>query len=266
MRLGLIGGGLMGEAIVAAVLNKGVFSSGDILASDVRPERRELLASQYGLVTTDDNARVATEADIALLAVKPQEFGVVAKVIQGHLNSRQTVVSIMAGVRIERLCSELNHPMVVRVMPNTPAMVGEGMSLWMATDAVNEEAREKVRGLLTALGRELCVTDEKYLDMATSVSASGPAFVFLVMEALTDAGVHIGLRRDLAIEMVTQTVLGTARLAQETGIPFSELRHMVTSPAGTTAEGLRVLENARVRAAVIEAIIATYEKAKTLGG
>jgi pyrroline-5-carboxylate reductase len=266
MRLGLIGGGLMGEAIVAAVLNKGVLTPADIVASDVSPHRRDLLARKYGLAVSDDNARVAAEADIALLAVKPQEFGSVAKVIQGHLNSRQTVVSIMAGVRIERLCSELNHKMVVRVMPNTPAMVGEGMSLWMATDAVNEEEREKVRGLLAAMGRELYVTDEKYLDMATSVSASGPAFIFLVMEALTDAGVHIGLRRDLAIEMVTQTVLGTARLAQETGRPFSELRHMVTSPAGTTAEGLRVLENARVRAAVIEAIIATYEKAKTLGG
>lgn len=266
MRLGLIGGGLMGEAIVAAVLNKGVLAAADIAASDVSPHRRDLLAREYGLAVSDDNARVAAEADIALLAVKPQEFGAVARRIEGHLDSRQTVVSIMAGVSIERLCSALNHEMVVRVMPNTPSMVGEGMSLWTATDAVNEEAREKVRGLLAAMGRELYVTDEKYLDMATSVSASGPAFIFLVMEALTDAGVHIGLRRDLAIEMVTQTVLGTARLAQETGRPFSELRHMVTSPAGTTAEGLRVLENARVRAAVIEAIIATYEKAKTLGG
>jgi pyrroline-5-carboxylate reductase len=266
MRLGLIGGGLMGEAMVAAILNKGLLSPADIVASDVSPQRRDLLARQYGLAITEDNTRVAAEADIALLAVKPQEFKSVAKVIQGHLNSRQTVVSIMAGVRVEQICSALNHPMVVRVMPNTPAMVGEGMSLWTATDAVDEEAREKVRNLLTALGRELYVTDEKYLDMATAVSASGPAFIFLVMEALTDAGVHIGLRRDLAIQMVTQTVLGTARLAQETGTPFSELRHMVTSPAGTTAEGLRVLENARVRAAVIEAIIATYEKAKTLGG
>ena len=266
MRLGLIGGGLMGEAIVAAVLNKGVLSPADIVASDVSPERRDLLASRYGLATTDDNARVAAEADIALLAVKPQEFGSVAKVIRGQLNSRQTVVSIMAGVRIEQLCGSLNHSIVVRVMPNTPAMVGEGMSLWTATDAVNEDTREKVRQLLTALGRELYMTDEKYLDMATAVSASGPAFIFLVMEALTDAGVHIGLRRDLAMEMVTQTVLGTARLAQETGTPFSELRHMVTSPAGTTVEGLLVMENARVRAAVIEAIIATYEKAKTLGG
>jgi pyrroline-5-carboxylate reductase len=266
MRLGLIGGGLMGEAIVAAVLNKKVLTPADIVASDVSPHRRDLLARQYGLTVSDDNARVAAEADIALLAVKPQEFGSVAKIIQGHLNSRQIVVSIMAGVRIERLCSTLNHEMVVRVMPNTASMVGEGMSLWIATDAVNEEEREKVRGLLAAMGRELYVTDEKYLDMATSVSASGPAFIFLVMEALTDAGVHIGLRRDLAIEMVTQTVLGTAPLAQETGMPFSELRHMVTSPAGTTAEGLRVLENARVRAAVIEAIIATYEKAKTVGG
>ncbi len=256
----------MGEAIVAAILSKGALSAADIVASDINPQRRELLAKQYGLAITEDNARLAAEADIALLAVKPQEFGSVAKVIQGNLNSGQTVVSIMAGVRIERLCSELDYSTVVRAMPNTPAMIGEGMSLWTATDAVDEGQREKVRNLLAALGRELYVADEKYLDMATAVSASGPAFVFLVMEALTDAGVHIGLRRDLTIEMVTQTVLGTARLAQETGRPFFELRHMVTSPAGTTAEGLRVLENARVRAAFIEAIIATYEKAQGLGG
>ena len=119
VRLGLIGGGLMGEAIVAAVLKKGVLSPADIVVSDLRPERRDLMARQYGLATTDDNARVAAESDIALIAVKPQEFGGVAKVIQGHLDSRQTVVSIMAGVRIERLCSTLDHTMVVRVMPNT---------------------------------------------------------------------------------------------------------------------------------------------------
>src|SRR4030066_150129 len=128
MRRGLTGGGLSGEAMVAAVLNKGVLSPADIVASDVSPERRDLLASRYGLATTDDNARVASEADIALLAVKPQEFAGVAKVIQGHLNSRQTVVSIMAGVRAEQLGGPLNHSMVVRVMPNTPAMVGEGMT------------------------------------------------------------------------------------------------------------------------------------------
>ena len=137
------------------------------MASDIRPERRDLLARKYGLAITEDNARVASESDIALLAVKPQEFAGVAKVIQGHLDY---VVSIMAGVRIERLCSTLNHPMVIRVMPNTPAMVGEGMSLWTATDAVSEEARENVRTLLAALGRELYMSDEKYLDMATAVS------------------------------------------------------------------------------------------------
>ena len=266
MKLGLIGGGLMGEAIVAAVLRNGTLPASEIVASDISPQRRELLSREYGLTTTDDNEGLVKQVDLALLAVKPQEFPALARRIQGHLNSRQTVVSIMAAVRVEAIRKALDHDRVVRVMPNTPAMVGEGMSLWTATDSVDEEAREGVRRLLCAMGRELYVTDEKYLDMATAVSASGPAFIFLVMEALTDAGVHIGLRRELAAEMVAQTVLGTARLALETGRPFSELRHMVTSPAGTTAEGLLVLENARVRAAVIEAIIKTYEKAQTLGG
>lgn len=266
MKLGLIGGGLMGEAIVAAVLRNGTLSAAEILASDISPHRREVLSKEYGLTTTDDNELLIKESELALLAVKPQEFPAVARRIQPHLNPRQTAVSIMAGVRVETIRKALNHDRVVRVMPNTPAMVGEGMSLWTATDSVDDETRQQVRKILSAMGRELYVTEEKYLDMATAVSASGPAFIFLVMEALTDAGVHIGVRRELAAEMVAQTVLGTARLAQETGRPFSELRHMVTSPAGTTAEGLLVLENARVRAAIIEAIIKTYEKAQTLGG
>ncbi len=232
MKLGLIGGGLMGEAIVAAVLRNGTLAASEILASDISPQRREVLSDQYDVATTDDNERLVKESEMTLLAVKPQEFPTVARHIQAHLNSRQTVVSIMAGVRIETIRKALSHDRVVRVMPNTPAMVGEGMSLWTATDSVDEGAREEVRRLLTAMGRELYVADEKYLDMATAVSASGPAFVFLVMEALTDAGVHIGLRRELAAEMVAQTVLGTARLALESGRPFSELRHMVTSPTG----------------------------------
>ena len=150
-------------------------------------------------------------------------------------------------------------------MPNTPAQIGQGMVVWTATEAVSPEARDQVRSVLGALGQELYVDDEKYVDMATAVSGSGPAFVFLVMEALIDAAVHIGMRREMATPIVIQTMLGSALYAQTTDKHLAELRNMVTSPGGTTAEGLLALEDAGVRAAFAEAIVAAYEKAKRLG-
>jgi pyrroline-5-carboxylate reductase len=175
-------------------------------------------------------------------------------------------MSIMAGVTISSIKSALNHEAVVRAIPNTPAQIGEGMTVWTATPAVADGAKESISRVLSVLGQEIYVADEKYIDMATAVSSSGPGYVFLVIEAMIDAAVHIGLRRDMAVPMVLQTVLGSARYAQETGKHPAELRNQVTSPGGTTTEGLQVLEDAAVRAAFTEAIEAAYEKAKELGG
>ncbi len=172
----------------------------------------------------------------------------------------------MAGVPIQSIRDALKHDAIVRAIPNTPAQIGEGMTVWTATDAVSDSDRELVRSVLAVLGDELYVNDEKYVDMATAVSSSGPAYVFLVMEALIDGAVHIGLRRDLAQRMVTQTILGSARYAQATGKHPADLRNQVTSPAGTTTEGLLALEKAGLRRAFMEAIRAAYEKAQRLGG
>jgi len=266
MKLGFIGGGIMGEAIIAGVLNKGIATPADIAACDIAPSRREHLQRTYGVIVSEEAAAAVSGNDIVLLAVKPQEFAAAGPLLAGGLNGRQTVMSIMAGVTIDTLRSSLKHDAVVRAIPNTPAQIGEGLTVWTATDEVPDSARETVRSVLSVLGREIYVADEKYIDMATAVSSSGPAYVFLVMEALIDAAVHIGLRRDMAVPMVLQTVLGSARYALETGKHPAELRNQVTSPGGTTTEGLRALEGAGLRAAFIDAVEAAYEKAKQLGG
>jgi pyrroline-5-carboxylate reductase len=266
MKLGFIGGGVMGEAIIAGVLNKGVARPGEIAACDIAPARRDHLTKTYGVRVSEDAAAASDSSDIVMLAVKPQEFPIAGRSLAGNLNGKQTVMSIMAGVTMDTLRSTLKHDAVIRAIPNTPAQIGQGMTVWTASDAVSDEAREDVRSVLSVLGHELYVPEEKYVDMATAVSSSGPAYVFLVIEAMIDAAVHIGLRREMAGPMVLQTVLGSARYAIETGKHPAELRNQVTSPGGTTTEGLLALEEAGVRAAFIEAVEAAYEKAKELGG
>jgi len=266
MRLCFIGGGVIGEAIVAGVLGKGLAQPEEVAVCDILPARREHLRRTYGVRTTEDGSQAAVGAEVVVLAVKPQEFADAAKGLARQLKAGQTVMSTMAGVPIATIRDTLGQDAIVRTIPNTPAQIGEGMTIWTATDDVTEAARQGVRSILASLGQELYVTDEKYVDMATAVSGSGPAYIFLVMEALMDAAAHIGLPRAMAEAMVIQTVLGSARYAQATGRHLAELRNQVTSPGGTTTEGLLVLERAGLRAAFTEAVEAAYEKAKRLGG
>lgn len=266
MTIGFVGGGVMGEAIIAGLLNKGLATAADVVACDIAPARREHLAQTYGIRTTDRAPEAIAGAEIVILAVKPQEFAAAAQSLAGSLKPDQTVMSIMAGVTIASIREALRHEAVVRAIPNTPARIGEGVTVWTATGNVSPATRERVRSVLAVLGQEAYVTDEKYVDMATAVSSSGPAYIFLVMEALIDAAVHIGLRRDMAEAMVIQTILGSARYAQTTGKHPAELKNQVTSPGGTTAEGLQALEEAAVRAAFVRAVQAAYEKARRLGG
>jgi pyrroline-5-carboxylate reductase len=264
MNIGLIGGGAMGEAIVSAVIKAGVVSPAQIKVFEVVSERAHYLGATYGVAIVESPDQAIDNVDFALFAVKPQDFASAAGTIAGKLKAA-TVISIMAGVTVKQLSKALKSDNVVRSMPNTPAQIGEGMTVWTATDEVGEYARDGVRAILGAMGREAYVPDEKYLDMATGLSGSGPAYVFLFIEALTDAGVHIGLSRELASTMALQTVLGSARYAAETGRHPAELRNQVTSPGGTTAEALRAFENGSFRADVLAAVVAAYEKSKALG-
>lgn len=266
MKLAFIGGGMMGEAVIAGAIDNQVTDAGSITVCDVSDERRRHLASKHRVTASDSASDTVNSADMVVLAVKPQEFAVAAKSLSGSLKPDQTVISIMAGVPIETIASLTGHHGVVRAIPNTPSTIGEGMTIWTATPAVDERARESVRLLLTVLGKEIYVDEEKYVDMATAVSSSGPAYMFLVMEALIDAAVHIGLKREMATPMVLQTMLGSARYALESGKHPAELRNQVTSPGGTTTEGLLELEEAGLRAAFTRAAEAAYEKAKELGG
>ncbi|MGQ9573611.1 MAG: pyrroline-5-carboxylate reductase [Dehalococcoidia bacterium] len=266
MKLTFIGGGVMGEAIISALLAKSVVQPTDLTVCDIAARRRQHLERTYGVKAVDSSASAVKGSDIVVLAVKPQEFPVAAQGLSDRLAADQTVLSIMAGVSTTTIRDRLGHEAIVRAMPNTPAQIGEGMTVWTATETVSRRRRQAVRKVLAALGQELYVEEEKYIDIATALSGSGPAFVFLVMEALIDAAVHIGMRREVATPIVVQTLLGSARYAQTSGKHPADLRNMVTSPGGTTAEGLLALEEAGIRAAFAQAIMAAYERAKQLGG
>ena len=265
MKIGVIGVGAMGEAIVSAVLTAKLATNDEIKVANHVKVRLEYMAATYGVEASSEHRSAAAKADFLVLAVKPQDFPAAAAELREHLRPETTVISIMAGVKIADIVSLLGTENVVRAMPNTPAQVGQGMTGWTATAGVSPEAREGARRIFGAMGKEAFVPDEKYIDMVTGLSGSGPAYVFLFIEALTDAGVHIGLPRDIASTMALQTVLGSAVYAEKTGKHPAELRNQVTSPGGTTAEGLKALEHGNLRADVLDAVIAAYEKSKALG-
>jgi pyrroline-5-carboxylate reductase len=267
VKLGLIGCGFMGEAMLSAIIKKGVVAPADVRVAEINDERSSIMRSTYSVEASNDVAHAVDGADVVIFAVKPQEFDRAAHHLQGKFRREQTVMSIMAGVPIERISRMLSHSSVVRVMPNTPAVVGEGMSVWTSTAEVEESTRAQIAAILQAMGLEVYVDiqDEKYLDMATALSASGPGFIFLLIEAFVDAGVHIGFKRGVAEMLALQTFIGSAKYAEATGKHLAQLRNEVTSPAGTTAAGLTVLENAGIRGAIVEAIEAAYNRSRELG-
>ena len=263
MRITFIGGGTMGEAMVKRLLDKEIARPQDIVIYDVSSVRLELLNKEYGVSTVADNGKATDGADLIVLAVKPQNLSQAMGEMK-HLSPEQLVLSIVAGASLSSLCQGLTHSSVIRAMPNMPAQIGEGMTVWTATTDVNDKQKELVHSVLGALGEEIYVADEKYLDMATALSGSGPAYVFLFIEALIDAGVHIGLPRDIAQKLVIQTVLGSTYAVQRANKHPAELRNMVTSPGGTTTEALIRLEKGGFRSLLLEAVAAVYDKAKHL--
>jgi pyrroline-5-carboxylate reductase len=265
VKVGLIGCGFMGEAMLSAMLSKGAVSASDVSVAEINDDRCATVQRCYGVHTTNDLVPVVEGAELVIFAVKPQEFARTAHRIEGRFRRDQTIMSIMAGVRIRKIASTLTHAAIVRVMPNTPAAIGEGISVWTATPEVDAAASEQIAAILRAMGREVHVDDESYLDMATALSASGPAFVYLLLEAFIDAGVHIGFKRDAAEMLVLQTFIGAAKYAEATHKHPAALRNEVTSPGGTSAAGLIALENAGVRGAIIEAIEAAYDRSRELG-
>ncbi len=255
----------MGEAMLSALLEKKLSQPRDILVSDVSEARRRYLKQKYAVVVIGNNKQAVTGADVVVLAIKPQNLAQVMAELKGRIKSSQLVLSIIAGAKIETLCIGLSHRRIVRVMPNTPAQIGESMSVWAATGGITARQKKWAGSILGAIGKELYVDNENYLDMATAVSGSGPAYFFLFVEAMVEAAVNIGLGRDTAKKLVLQTMLGSGHLLQKSGRLPSELRRTVTSPGGTTAAALDVLEKGKFSKLVNKAVKAAYSRAQELG-
>jgi pyrroline-5-carboxylate reductase len=260
-----IGSGVMAEAIIAGLLRGEQVAPEQIIASHPRAERRDALAASYGIRTVDSNVAAVEPADVVVLAIKPQMLARVGREIAPAFTDGKLVLSIIAGATSRALSNALNHRQVVRSMPNTPAQLGRGMTVWYATPEVTDIQREQARLLLGSLGVELQVDDEKLVAMATAVSGTGPTYVFLVMEALIDAAVHLGFPRHMAHDLVIETLEGSTLFAKSSGMHPAQLRNMVTSPGGTSAAALHELESGRLRTVLSEAVWAAYRRTDELG-
>jgi pyrroline-5-carboxylate reductase len=266
MKIAFIGGGNMGEVMVAAVLDRGLAKRGTITVSDIAKDRLRYLEKKYGVAATTSNLKAATKGEVVVLAIKPQNLPAVMAELSGSFKTSQLVLSIIAGAKIKTLSGGLRHEAIARVMPNTPARIGEGMSVWTATAGVSKKQKKWAKAILGAMGKEVYVADEKYIDMATAISGSGPAYFFLMVEALVGGAAAIGLPRALALELVLETMLGSGHLVQRSGKAPAELRRMVTSPRGTTAAALEQLAKGRFADLVKRAVKAAYNRARELGG
>jgi pyrroline-5-carboxylate reductase len=276
-RLSFVGVGVMAEGMIAGLLRRQLVARTQIVGSHPRAARREELQTHYGIRMVEGNREAVTHAtaeqadgealaaSIVVLAVKPQRAAKIMGELRGAITPEQLILSIVAGARMETIAAELSHPSVVRAMPNTPAQIGQGMTAWTATPEVSERQLAEVRALLGALGREMHVENENMIDMATALSATGPTYIFMMMEALVDAGVHMGFSRHVAEELVIQTMLGSVLFARESHKHPAELRNMVTSPGGTSAEAIYQMEKGSLRTVLSKAVYAAYQRAVALG-
>lgn len=264
-RIAFLGGGNMAEALVRGLLHAGVARPPDIVVTGRRPERMSHFRTTYGVATTADNMAAARDADVVVLAVKPQALGKLLGVIAPAVDPRKLVISVAAGVPIAALERKLGAgARIVRAMPNTPALVGAGACAISAGEHATEEDLATTEKLFNSVGLVVRV-DEVLLDAVTGLSGSGPAYIFLVIEALSDAGVKVGLPRYTALQLAAQTVLGSARLLQESGEHPGSLKDQVTSPGGTAIAGLHTLEAGGLRTTLINAVEAATRRARELG-
>jgi len=262
-----IGPGVMAEGMISGIIRHEVVTSKAITAAGPRQKRLDDLNLKYGINVSTDNVKAVEDADVVILSIKPQGLDHVMTELKNSIQPGALILSIIAGAPIRKISNGINHAKVVRSMPNTPAQIGKGITVWTASQEVTVEQREMARQILLALGDEIFLEDEVYLDMATAVSGTGPAYVFLFMEAMVDAGVHLGFPRRVAERLVAQTVRGSVDYYQKSDDPvhLARLRNQVTSPGGTSAEALYYLEKAGFRTAISRAIWAAFERSQELG-
>lgn len=263
--IAFIGSGAMGEAMIKGLLTRALIGADHIIGSDPVAARRDYITQSYGVPTTDDNVQAVRAADLVVMSIKPQALSTVAATLQGALKPNALILSIMAGISLKTLQNALHHERIVRAMPNTPAQVNMGVTAWIATPAVDATQRAQTALLLGALGEQIPVDKEDYIDMQTGLGGSGPGFVFLIIEAMIDAGVQMGFSRPDAQKIVLQTIAGSVALVKETGKHPAELRNLVTSAGGTTAAGIYELEKGGLRTTLTDAILAAYRRSQELG-
>lgn len=263
--IAFVGSGTMAEAMIRGLLTKKIMAPEKIVAAGPRPERGQHLQERHGIRVTVDNTVAVEKGQIVVLSVKPQVLAEVLPEIRGHLRRQDLVLTILAGTPIEKVANGLAHAAVARAMPNTPAQIGQGITVWTSTPEVTATQRQQAQAILASLGQEVYVDDEEYLDMATALSGTGPAYVFLLMEAMIDAGVHMGFSRRVATQLVFQTMRGSVEYAERSGRHVAELRNQVTSPGGTTAEALYHMEKGGLRTVISRGIWAAYQRSIALG-
>lgn len=268
--IAFIGSGAMAGAMMNGLIGKGVVAPTQIIGSDPAQSRLNFLSSEYGIRTTTNNLEAVGQADIVVLAIKPQLVPLVFPELKGKLAADTLVISVMAGITIQTMVeglglSEATTASVIRSMPNTPAQIGQGSAVWTASPETSREQLAQGQAILESFGIAVHQHEERYLDMATGLSGSGPGFVFLFIEAMIDAGVNIGFSRAVAKQLAEQTILGSVMYAQQSDKHVAELRNQVTSPGGTTAEGIFQLEKEGLRTAVSQAVRAAYQRSVELG-
>lgn len=262
--IGIIGCGNMGSTIIRGILKKGLYPPVEIITTDLRPERLKEIAKDCKIETTSNNQEAVERAETLILAIKPQTIDLVLEEIKPKVEERHLVISIVAGVRSEKIEAILPKARVIRVMPNTPAIIGCGISAFSCGRKTTKQDEERIFEIFGALG-EVVKVEERLMDAVCALSGSGPAYIFLIIESLIAAGVKMGLSCDLSKRLVLATVEGSARLAKETGEHPAELRDQVTSPGGTTAAALYVMEEEGLRGIIQKAVLAAQERAKELG-
>jgi len=263
--ISFIGAGVMGEAMIKGLLYQQLVSPENIMAADPNQSRLDEICDQYGIRCTTDNQLAAREANVLVLSVKPQVMGKVLPELSGQVDDVSLIVSIVAGVPLKTIADILLNGRVVRSMPNTPGQIGKGITVWTAAPDVGTEQRRQTELLLGAMGEQIFAGDESFLDMATALSGSGPAYVFMFMESLIDAGVHMGFSRRDAEQLVTQTLAGSVEFARRSGLHPAELRNQVTSPGGTTAAALYEMDKGGLRTVLSKGVWAAYRRSQALG-
>jgi len=265
MTIAVLGLGVMGEAIVAGLIRNGLVLPENIHGSDPRRDRIEEMQKKFKIAPYVENEKAIQGANVIIISVKPQRLNGVLEGLKGKIEPNVLVLSIVAGASIAQISTGTNHAIIVRAMPNTPAQIGKGITVWTKSAQVTEKQTDYARQILGAMGEEVFVDFEEYLDMATALSGSGPAYVFLFMEAMIDAGVHLGFPRRISEKLVLETVRGSVEYYDLKSAHPAQLRNEVTSSGGTSAAALYYLEKAGFRTAISRAIWAAYERSQELG-